>query len=169
MTDPDQPEALPLLKIDEPTLSMQFMVNTFSPLAGTEGKFVTSRQIRDRLHKELLTNMALRVHDTPNGDVFDVAGRGELHLGILLEKHASRRLRSWLLAVRVSSREIINGVECEPYEHADRRRRGRHQGGVAESTRHAPARCSTWCRTVRSRPYRIPHPGRGLIGFRASS
>ena len=63
VTDPEQPESLPLLKIDEPTLTMQFMVNT-SPLAGTEGKFVTSRQIRDRLHKELLTNMALRVHDT---------------------------------------------------------------------------------------------------------
>jgi len=72
ITDPEQPEALPLLKIDEPTLSMQFMVNT-SPLAGTEGKFVTSRQIRDRLHKELLTNMALRVHDTKDADIFDVS------------------------------------------------------------------------------------------------
>jgi GTP-binding protein len=114
VTDPEQPEALPLLKIDEPTLSMQFMVNT-SPLAGTEGKYVTSRQIRERLHKELLTNMALRVHDTKDPDIFDVAGRGELHLSILIE---NMRREGYEMAVgrpRVV-KKVVNGVELEPYE-----------------------------------------------------
>ena len=90
------------------------MVNT-SPLAGTEGKFVTSRQIRDRLQKELLTNVALRVEDTADADVFRVSGRGELHLTILLE---NMRREGFELAVgkpRVVFREI-NGQKCEPYE-----------------------------------------------------
>ena len=82
--DKEQPVGLPMLSVDEPTLTMDFMVNS-SPLAGTEGKFVTSRQIRDRLTKELLTNVALRVEDTGDSDVFRVSGRGELHLTILLE------------------------------------------------------------------------------------
>ena len=82
--DKDNPQGLPMLTVDEPTLTMDFMVNT-SPLAGTEGKFVTSRQIRERLDKELLTNVALRVEDTADADVFRVSGRGELHLTILLE------------------------------------------------------------------------------------
>ena len=81
---PDTPEALPMLKIDEPTLTMNFMVNT-SPLAGREGKFVTSRQIRERLDRELKSNMALRVKDTDDDTVFEVSGRGELHLTILVE------------------------------------------------------------------------------------
>jgi GTP-binding protein len=164
MTDPEQPESLPLLKIDEPTLSMQFMVNT-SPLAGTEGKFVTSRQMRDRLHKELLTNMALRVHDTPNGDVFDVAGRGELHLGILLE---NMRREGYELAVgrpRVV-KKTINGVECEPLRTTDRRRRRRHQGGVMESLGQRKGDLQDMVPDGRGRvriEYRIP--ARGLIGF----
>ena len=81
---PDVVEALPMLKVDEPTLTMNFMVNT-SPLAGREGKFVTSRQVRDRLNKELKHNMALRVKDTDDDTVFEVSGRGELHLTILIE------------------------------------------------------------------------------------
>ncbi|MBP0122979.1 MAG: GTP-binding protein, partial [Candidatus Nitrotoga sp.] len=84
LADLDQPEALPMPKVDEPTLTMTFQVNT-SPLAGQEGKFVTSRQIRDRLTKELLVNVALRVEDTGETDSFLVSGRGELHLTILLE------------------------------------------------------------------------------------
>ena len=112
VADPEHPEALPLLKIDEPTLSMQFMVNT-SPLAGTEGKFITSRQIRDRLHKELLTNMALHVHDTKDADIFDVSGRGELHLSILLEN--MRREGFELAAGRPRVvKKIVNGKELEP-------------------------------------------------------
>jgi len=81
---PDRVDALPMLKIDEPTLTMNFMVNT-SPLAGREGKFVTSRQIRERLDRELKSNMALRVRETDDDTVFEVSGRGELHLTILVE------------------------------------------------------------------------------------
>ena len=81
---PDHPEALPLIRVDEPTLQMTFVIND-SPFAGKEGKFVTSRQVRDRLQKELLTNVALRVEDTDSPDRWAVSGRGELHLGILIE------------------------------------------------------------------------------------
>ncbi len=164
VTDPEQPETLPLLKIDEPTLSMQFMVNT-SPLAGTEGKFVTSRQIRDRLHKELLTNMALRVHDTANGDVFDVAGRGELHLGILLE---NMRREGYELAVgrpRVV-KKVVDGVECEPYELLTVDVEEDHQGGVMESLGLRKGDMLDMVPDGRGRvriEYRIP--ARGLIGF----
>ncbi|MDH4284359.1 MAG: EF-Tu/IF-2/RF-3 family GTPase, partial [Gallionellaceae bacterium] len=114
IADINQPEALPMPKVDEPTLTMNFQVNT-SPLAGQEGKFVTSRQIRDRLNKELLTNVALRVQDTADTDIFEVSGRGELHLTILLE---NMRREGFELAVskpRVVFREI-NGEKCEPYE-----------------------------------------------------
>ena len=103
--DKENPMGVPMLSVDEPTLTMDFMVNT-SPLAGTEGKFVTSRQIRDRLQKELLTNVALRVEDTADADVFRVSGRGELHLTILLE---NMRREGYELAVgkpRVVFREI---------------------------------------------------------------
>ncbi|MCE3268686.1 MAG: typA, partial [Burkholderiales bacterium] len=112
--DITNPEPLPMLIIDEPTLSMNFQVNT-SPLAGTEGKFVTSRQIRDRLNKELLTNVALRVEDTESADIFLVSGRGELHLTILLE---NMRREGYELAVAKPYvvMKQINGEKCEPYE-----------------------------------------------------
>ena len=164
VTDPENPETLPLLKIDEPTLEMQFMVNT-SPLAGTEGKFVTSRQIRERLHKELLTNMALRVHDTPNSDIFDVSGRGELHLGILLE---NMRREGYELAVgrpRVV-KKTINGVECEPYEMLTVDVEEDTQGGVMESLGQRKGDLQDMVPDGRGRvriEYRIP--ARGLIGF----
>ena len=164
LADPEQPESLPLLKIDEPTLSMQFMVNT-SPLAGTEGKFVTSRQVRDRLHKELLTNMALRVEDTPNGEVFDVYGRGELHLSILLE---NMRREGYELAVgrpRVVKR-VIDGVECEPFEMLSVDVEESHQGGVMESLGLRKGDLLDMMPDGRGRvrlEYRIP--ARGLIGF----
>ena len=114
LADINQPEALPMPKVDEPTLTMTFQVNN-SPLAGQEGKFVTSRQIRERLTKELLVNVALRVEDTGETDSFQVSGRGELHLTILLE---TMRREGFELAVskpRVVFREI-NGEKCEPYE-----------------------------------------------------
>jgi GTP-binding protein len=164
LADPEQPEALPLLKIDEPTLSMQFMVNT-SPLAGTEGKFVTSRQIRDRLHRELLTDMALRVDDTPNSEVFDVCGRGELHLSILLE---NMRREGYELAAgrpRVVKR-VIDGVECEPYEMLSVDVEEQHQGGVMESLGLRKGDLMDMMPDGRGRvrlEYRIP--ARGLIGF----
>jgi GTP-binding protein len=84
IADAERPEGLPPLKVDEPTLTMQFVVNT-SPFAGTEGKYVTSRNLRERLQREVLTNMALRVEETTDTDVFVVHGRGELHLTILVE------------------------------------------------------------------------------------
>ena len=164
VTDPENPETLPLLKIDEPTLEMQFMVNT-SPLAGTEGKFVTSRQIRDRLHRELLTNMALRVHDNANGEIFDVSGRGELHLSILLE---NMRREGYELAVgrpRVVIK-TINGVDCEPYEMLTVDVEEQHQGGVMESLGIRRGDMQDMVPDGRGRvriEYRIP--ARGLIGF----
>src|SRR4029079_13242414 len=114
LTAVDTPEALPPIMIDEPTLSMYFQVNT-SPLAGREGKYVTSRNLRDRLAKELLTNMALRVEETPDTDVFLVSGRAVLHFRILIE---NMRREGYELAVsrpRVVMREI-DGQTCEPYE-----------------------------------------------------
>ncbi len=164
LTDLENPEALPLLKIDEPTLSMQFMVNT-SPLAGTEGKFVTSRQIRDRLHKELLTNMALRVHDTKDADIFDVSGRGELHLSILLENMRREGFEITVGRPRVV-KKIVNGVELEPYEQLTVDVEEGHQGGVMESLGLRRGDLQDMVPDGRGRvriEYRIP--ARGLIGF----
>jgi GTP-binding protein len=164
IADPEQPEALPLLKIDEPTLSMQFMVNT-SPLAGTEGKFVTSRQIRDRLHKELLTNMALRVHDTKDADIFDVSGRGELHLSILLENMRREGFEMAVGRPRVV-KKIVDGVELEPFEQLTVDVEEGHQGAVMESLGLRRGDLLDMVPDGRGRvriEYRIP--ARGLIGF----
>ena len=110
----NEPEALPLIKIDEPTLQMNFSVNN-SPFAGQEGKFVTSRQIRKRLYDELEKNVSLRVEDTDATDVFKVSGRGELHLGILIET-----MRREGYEFQVSKPEVImktiDGIQCEPFE-----------------------------------------------------
>ncbi|MBD2569327.1 translational GTPase TypA [Anabaena lutea] len=114
ITDPNEPLALPLIKVDEPTLQMTFWVND-SPFAGQEGKLVTSRQIRDRLFRELETNVALRVEETDSPDKFLVSGRGELHLGILIET-----MRREGFEFQVSQPQVIyrtvNGQPCEPYE-----------------------------------------------------
>src|SRR5690242_8663136 len=112
--DPATPEALPPLVVDEPTISMTFEVNN-SPFCGREGKFVTSRQIRERLEREIVHNVALRVEDTEDPDKFKVYGRGELHLGVLLE---NMRREGYELAVsrpRVVLKEV-DGQTCEPYE-----------------------------------------------------
>lgn len=111
----DHPEMLPLLTVDEPTISMTFQVND-SPFAGKEGKFVTSRQLRERLYKEIKTNIALRVEDTDDADKFQVAGRGELHLGILIE---TMRREGYELAVsrpQVILQTAEDGGLLEPYE-----------------------------------------------------
>jgi GTP-binding protein len=111
---PDHPEALPLIKVDEPTLQMTFMVND-SPFAGKEGKFVTSRQVRDRLQRELLTNVALRFEDTDSPDRWLISGRGELHLGILIETMRREGYEFQVSQPQVIFREI-DGIPHEPYE-----------------------------------------------------
>jgi GTP-binding protein len=112
--DPERPEGLPPIEVDEPTLAMTFQVNT-SPLAGREGKFVTSRQIRDRLMRELQSNVALRVEETADADVFRVSGRGELHLTILVE---NMRREGFELAVGKPQvlKRVVDGVAQEPFE-----------------------------------------------------
>jgi GTP-binding protein len=166
ITDRDDPRALPLLQVDEPTLTMNFQVNT-SPLAGTEGKFVTSRQIRDRLQKELLTNVALRVEDTGDADVFLVSGRGELHLTILLE---NMRREGYELAVgkpRVVMKDI-DGVKCEPYESLTVDVEENHQGAVMEELGRRRGDLQDMQPDGNGRvriEYRIP--ARGLIGFQS--
>ncbi len=115
ITCPDEPQALPLIKVDEPTLQMTFSVND-SPFAGQEGSFVTSRQIRDRLFKELQTNVALRLEEGESADKFLVSGRGELHLGILIETMRREGYEFQVSQPQVIYREI-NGQPCEPFEY----------------------------------------------------
>ncbi|MEM9922612.1 MAG: translational GTPase TypA [Cyanobacteria bacterium P01_D01_bin.50] len=114
ITCPNEPQALPLIKVDEPTLQMTFSVND-SPFCGKEGDFVTSRQIRDRLIRELQTNVALRVEETDSPDKFGVSGRGELHLGILIETMRREGYEFQVSQPQVIYREV-NGQPCEPYE-----------------------------------------------------
>jgi GTP-binding protein len=114
ITDPNDPQALPLIKVDEPTLQMTFSVND-SPFAGQEGKLVTSRQVRDRLFRELETNVALRVEETGSPDKFLVSGRGELHLGILIETMRREGYEFQVSQPQVIYREV-NGQPCEPFE-----------------------------------------------------
>ncbi|MBE9047579.1 translational GTPase TypA [Pleurocapsales cyanobacterium LEGE 10410] len=115
ITCPSEPQALPLIKVDEPTLQMTFSVNN-SPFAGQEGTYVTSRQIRDRLMRELETNVALRVEDGDSAEKFLVSGRGELHLGILIETMRREGYEFQVSQPQVIYREI-NGKPCEPYEY----------------------------------------------------
>ncbi|HYF41974.1 MAG TPA: GTP-binding protein, partial [Ramlibacter sp.] len=131
VTDPLDPQPLPMLKVDEPTLTMNFCVNT-SPLAGRDGKYVTSRQIWDRLQKELQSNVALKVKETDEEGVFEVMGRGELHLTILLE---NMRREGYELAVskpRVVFKDI-DGERCEPIELVTVDVEEQHQGGVMQA------------------------------------
>ncbi len=161
----DNPVGLPPISVDEPTLTINFQVNT-SPLAGKEGKFVTSRQIRERLNKELLSNVALRVKDTENADVFEVSGRGELHLTILLE---NMRREGYEMAVgrpRVVVHELEDGTKQEPYEMLTVDVEEGHQGGVMEELGRRKGELQDMQPDGRGRvrlEYRIP--ARGLIGF----
>jgi GTP-binding protein len=160
----DKPDPLPMLKIDEPTLTMNFMVNT-SPLAGREGKFVTSRQIRERLDRELKSNMALRVRETDDDTVFEVSGRGELHLTILVE---TMRREGYEMAVsrpRVVFHEE-NGVKMEPYENLTVDVEDATQGAVMEDLGKRKGELQDMVSDGKGRTrleYRIP--ARGLIGF----
>jgi GTP-binding protein len=160
----DKPDALPMLKIDEPTLTMNFMVNT-SPFAGREGKFVTSRQIRERLDRELKSNMALRVKETDDDTVFEVSGRGELHLTILVE---TMRREGYEMAVsrpRVVFHEE-NGVKMEPFENLTVDVEDATQGAVMEDLGKRKGELQDMVSDGKGRTrleYRIP--ARGLIGF----
>jgi GTP-binding protein len=164
--DVEHPDALPPISVDEPTLVMSFQVNT-SPLAGKEGKFVTSRQIRERLMRELESNVALRVDDTENADVFRVSGRGELHLTILIE---NMRREGYELAVgkpRVLTK-TIDGVVHEPFEALTVDIDEGHQGGVMEALGRRKAEMKDMQNDGRGRvriEYRVS--ARGLIGFQS--
>ena len=170
LTDPAQPDALPMLKVDEPTLTMNFQVNT-SPLAGREGKYVTSRQLRERLQREVMSNVALKVIETADADVFEVSGRGELHLTILLE---NMRREGYELAVsrpRVVLREIDgpNGKERqEPYEMLTVDVDDTNQGAVMEALGARRGDLQDMQSDSKGRvrlDYRIP--ARGMIGFQS--
>jgi GTP-binding protein len=164
LCDPATPEALPMISVDEPTLTMNFLVNT-SPLAGREGKFVTSRQIRDRLQKELNANVALRVKDTGDDTVFEVSGRGELHLTILVE---NMRREGYELAVsrpRVVFKEV-DGEKHEPFEALTVDVEDEHQGAVMQELGMRKGELTNMESDSKGRTrleYRIP--ARGLIGF----
>ncbi len=166
ITDLEKPEALPLLKVDEPTLSMNFQVNT-SPLAGREGKYVTSRQIRERLERELKSNVAMRMKLTDDETVFEVCGRGELHLTILIE---NMRREGYELAVsrpRVLLKEI-DGQKMEPYEVLTVDVEEEHQGAVMEELGRRRGDLQDMQPDGKGRvrlEYRIP--ARGLIGFQS--
>ena len=166
ITDPAHPEALPMLSVDEPTLTMSFMVNT-SPLAGREGKFVTSRQIRERLERELKSNVAMRLRPTADETCWEVCGRGELHLTILLE---NMRREGCELAVgrpRVLFKEV-DGVKLEPYELLTVDVEEEHQGAVMEELGRRKGDLTDMQPDGKGRvrlEYRIP--ARGLIGFQS--
>ena len=164
LCDPNAVEPLPPLKVDEPTMSMTFQVNT-SPFAGREGKYVTSRQVRERLYRELIHNVALRIEDSDDPDKFKVSGRGELHLSILIE---NMRREGYELAVsrpEVIVREV-DGELCEPYEQLTVDVEEQHQGAIMEKLGERRGELLDMQPDGKGRvrlDYRIP--ARGLIGF----
>jgi len=164
IADKENPVALPVIHVDEPTLTMELHVNN-SPMAGTEGKFVTTRQIRDRLMKEIRTNVAMRVEDTDAGDMYMVSGRGELHIGILLE---NMRREGFEMAVSRPAVIIrtIDGVKQEPYEHVTVDVEEQYQGAVIEKLGKRGAQM-THMQNNPDGTTRIEFqcPTRGLIGY----
>jgi GTP-binding protein len=164
LCDPEHPEALPLLKVDEPTLTMNFLVNA-SPLAGKEGKFVTSRQIRERLERETKSNVAMRVEYPSDTDTFIVHGRGELHLTILLENMRREGYEMAVSRPRVVYKEI-DGERCEPFEMLTVDVEEQNQGVVMEELGRRRGELRDMQPDGKGRvrlDYRIP--ARGLIGF----
>jgi GTP-binding protein len=165
LCDPNAVEALPALTVDEPTVTMTFQVND-SPFVGREGKFVTSRKLRERLHEELLHNVALRVEDTDDPDRFRVSGRGELHLGILIE---NMRREGYELAVsrpEVVVREEADGTRHEPYEQLTLDVEEQHQGAVMQALGERRGDLRDMVPDGKGR-VRLDYviPTRGLIGF----
>ncbi|KIE41200.1 MULTISPECIES: translational GTPase TypA [Geobacter] len=160
----DNPVALPYLSIDEPTISMNFIVNS-SPFAGREGKFVTSRNIRERLDRELRTNVSLRVEDTANADTFKVSGRGELHLSILIEN-----MRREGFEMAVSKPEVIlrmiDGTRMEPMEYLVVDVPSEFQGAIIEKM--GPRKGEMTSLQPMGETVRLEFivPARGLIGLR---
>ncbi len=166
LCDPGSPDPLPLLHIDEPTLTMEFLVNT-SPLAGREGKYVTSRQLRERLERELEANVALKVEFTADSDTFIVSGRGQLHLTILLE---NMRREGYEVAVsRPKPRiRVVDGERQEPYEQLTMDLEDTHQGPVMELLGRRRGELQAMDPDGKGRvrlDYRVP--ARGLIGFQS--
>jgi len=166
LCDVGTPEPLPLISVDEPTLTMNFMVNS-SPLAGRDKKtkFVTSRQIRDRLMSELRHNVALRVKDTDEEGSFEVSGRGELHLTILIENMRREGYELGVSRPRVVIKEI-DGVKMEPFENLTVDVEDEHQGGVMEELGRRKGELNNMVSDGRGRT-RLEYliPARGLIGF----
>jgi GTP-binding protein len=164
LCNPETIEALPPLTVDEPTVSMTFQVNT-SPFAGREGKYLTSRQIRDRLERELQHNVALRVEETGDADKFKVSGRGELHLSVLIEN-----MRREGYELGVSRPEVIikemNGEQCEPFEMVTIEVEEQHQGSVMERLGERKGNLQNMVPDGKGR-IRLEYlmPSRGLIGF----
>jgi GTP-binding protein len=160
----ENPIALPVIHVDEPTLSMELHVNK-SPLAGTEGKLITTRQIRDRLMKEIRTNVAMRVEETDSADVYKISGRGELHIGILLETMRREGFEMAVSRPTVIVREI-DGVKQEPYEHVTVDVESEYQGAVIEKLGKRGAEMTSM-ETNADGCTRIEFmcPTRGLIGY----
>ena len=165
VADAENPEALPTINIDEPTLSMTFGVNT-SPFAGSEGQFVTSRHLRDRLFKEIETNVAMHVEETDSADVFKVSGRGELHLSILIEQ-----MRREGYELQVGKPEVvyksINGQKCEPMENLTVEVPQEYMGAVMEALGTRKAELSNMTELSGYIRMEFFIPARGLIGFRS--
>jgi GTP-binding protein len=164
LCDLEHPDPLPLLKVDEPTLTMNFLVNA-SPLAGRDGKYVTSRQLRERLERETKSNVALRVEYPADTDTFIVSGRGELHLTILLENMRREGYEMAVSRPRVVYKDI-DGQRCEPYEVLSVDVEDTNQGGVMEELGHRRGELLDMQPDGKGRvrlDYRIP--ARGLIGF----
>ena len=164
--DPQNVEALPALSVDEPTVSMTFQVNN-SPFAGKEGKFVTSRNIRERLERELIHNVALRVEDTDSPDKFKVSGRGELHLSVLIENMRREGFELGVSRPEVIVREI-EGEKQEPFENVIFDVEEQHQGAVMEQMGYRKGELTNMEVDGKGR-IRIEAvvPSRGLIGFRS--
>jgi GTP-binding protein len=165
ITCPNDPQALPLIKVDEPTLQMTFSVND-SPFCGQEGSLVTSRQIRDRLMRELETNVALRVEETDSPDKFLVSGRGELHLGILIENMRREGYEFQVSQPQVIYREV-GGTPCEPYECLVLDVPEEAVGGCIERLGQRKAEMQDMHVSSTGRTQvEFSIPARGLIGFR---
>ncbi|MDJ0591768.1 MAG: translational GTPase TypA [Pleurocapsa sp. MO_226.B13] len=164
ITCPNEPQALPLIKVDEPTLQMTFSVNN-SPFAGQEGDYVTSRQLRDRLMRELETNVALRVEQGDSAEKFLVSGRGELHLGILIETMRREGYEFQVSQPQVIYREI-NGKPCEPFEYLVLDVPEAAVGGCIERLGQRKGEMKDMQNNSGRTQLEFVIPARGLIGFR---